>query len=84
MLRAAIRTAAATRGAVNIARQGNRYRFDWRVGTTNYRGTGTLDGNVMIVNWGSATPVVYALGTDGVLRGLWNAGRGRGSLTPAR
>ena len=28
------------RGAVNIARQGDRYRFDWQVGTTSYQGVG--------------------------------------------
>ena len=83
-LRARTRTAPATRGAVSISRQGNRYQFDWRVGQSSYRGTGTLDGNVLVVNWGSATPVIYSLGADGTLRGLWAAGRGAEILTPAR
>src|SRR4029079_14685434 len=69
-------------GAVTISRQGNRYQFDWRVGQSAYRGTGTLDGNVLTVNWGS-TPVVYSLSVDGILRGLWSAGRGAEVLTPA-
>jgi hypothetical protein len=72
------------RGVVNIARQGDRYQFNWQVGSTSYRGVGTLDGNVMIVNWGAQTPVIYALGTDGVLRGLWDAGKAEETLTPAR
>jgi hypothetical protein len=71
-------------GAVTISRQGNRYQFDWRVGQSAYRGTGTLDGNVLTVNWGSATPVVYSLSADGILRGLWSGGRGAEVLTPAR
>ena len=53
--------------------------FDWRVGSSSYRGIGTLDGNVLVVDWGSATPVIYALAADGVLRGLWDAGHGRGN-----
>ncbi len=72
------------RGTVNIARQGDRYRFNWQVGTASYQGVGALDGNVMIVNWGAQTPVIYALGTDGVLRGLWDAGKAEEILTPAR
>lgn len=71
-------------GAVEISRQGNRYQLDWRVGRSSYRGTGTLDGNVLTVNWGGATPVVYSLSGDGILRGLWSAGRGVEVLTPAR
>ena len=42
------------------------------------------DGNILVVDWGSATPVVYALGADGSLRGLWDAGRAEEVLTPAR
>ena len=45
-------------------------------GRTAYRGSGTLDGNVVTVNWGGSTPVVYSVGSDGMLRGLWDAGRG--------
>jgi hypothetical protein len=72
------------RGAVNIARQGDRYRFNWQVGTASYQGVGALDGNVMLVNWGAQTPVIYALGADGTLRGLWDAGKAEEILTPAR
>ena len=48
----------------------------------SYRGDGTLDGNVLVVNWGSATPVIYSLAADGILSGLWSAGRGAEVLTP--
>jgi len=71
-------------GAVDIVRQGNTYQFDWRVGRTTYRGSGTLDGNVLIVNWGGSTPVVYSVGSDGILRGLWDAGYGAEVLSPSR
>jgi hypothetical protein len=71
-------------GRVNITRLGDRYRFDWRVGSSTYQGTGALDGNVMVVNWGGSTPVIYALDTGGTLRGLWDAGRAAETLTPSR
>ena len=72
------------RGRVSITPVGDRYRFDWRVGSSSYNGIGTLDGNVMVVNWGSGTPVIYSVGSDGMLRGLWDAGRAQEILTPAR
>jgi Caspase domain len=71
-------------GRVTIARQGNRYQLDWRVGSTSYHGTGTLDGNVLVVDWGSSTPVIYSLTADGTLKGLWDAGRAEETLTPSR
>ena len=41
-----------------------------------------LAGNLLTMEWGSPTPVVYALGTDGSLTGLWDAGKGEETLTP--
>jgi hypothetical protein len=58
--------------------------LDWRVGQSSYRGTGTLDNNVLVVNWGSTTPVIYSLGSNGTLSGLWAAGHGSEILTPSR
>jgi len=71
-------------GRVSVTRLGNRFRFDWRVGSSSYYGTGTLDGNVMVVEWGAGSPVVYALAADGSMKGLWANGRGEEILTPAR
>jgi hypothetical protein len=47
--------------------------IDWRVGSSVYRGSGTLAGNLLTVDRGSSTPVIYALGPDGRLTGLWDA-----------
>jgi hypothetical protein len=69
-------------GDVLITRQGNRLRLDWKVNTSNYRGTGSLTGNLLTVDWGSTTPVVYALTPDGSLRGLWDSGAGEEVLLP--
>ncbi|MFL9826021.1 caspase domain-containing protein [Rhodoplanes sp. SY1] len=68
-------------GTLTLRRDGDRYRLNWKVGSS-YQGTGRLDGNILTVDWGAATPVVYALGSDGRLTGLWEAGRGEEVLTP--
>jgi Caspase domain len=69
-------------GTVTITKHGKVYQLSWKVGNTSYRGSGTLTGNVLTVNWGSSTPVVYALAKDGSLSGLWDAGLGEETLTP--
>ena len=65
-----------------FTRRGKVYQLSWKVGSTSYKGSGTLTGNVLTVNWGSSTPVVYALAEDGSLSGLWDAGLGEETLTP--
>ena len=69
-------------GDVLITRQGSRLHLDWKVSSSNYQGTGTLAGNLLTVDWGSTTPVVYALTSDGSLRGLWDSGAGEEVLLP--
>ena len=84
--RAAGRGANGTpyQGVVHIARQDDGYRIDWKIGKNEYKGKGALDGNLFSVDWGSATPIVYALAADGTLKGLWGAGMGEETLTPER
>jgi hypothetical protein len=69
-------------GELTISSQGERYLLAWRVGSTSYRGTGTMTNNVLTVDWGSSTPVIYALAADGSLKGLWEAGRGEETAVP--
>jgi hypothetical protein len=69
-------------GTVSIVRQADRFNLSWQVGSSAYRGTGVLNGNVLTVDWGSATPVIYALASDGTLKGLWDGGRGEETLVP--
>jgi hypothetical protein len=71
-------------GVVGITPQADRYQFDWKIGENSYRGEGTLDGNLLTVDWGSSTPVVYALADDGSLNGLWDTGAAVETLTPER
>jgi hypothetical protein len=70
------------RATVDVTRLGDRYRFDWKSGSQSYHGDGTMEGNVLVVNWGSTTPVIYAIAENGTLNGLWDAGRAGEVLTP--
>ena len=69
-------------GTVTITKHGKVYQLSWAIGSTSYKGSGTLKDNLLIVNWGSPTPVIYALTDNGSLSGLWDAGRGEETLTP--
>jgi hypothetical protein len=69
-------------GQLTISHQGGRYALDWRVGSSAYKGTGTMTNNIPTVSCGSATPVIYALAADGTLKGLWEAGLGEETATP--
>jgi hypothetical protein len=71
-------------GRVEIERHGGEYRVRWTIGSSSYSGRGRLAGNILTVDWGDATPVVYAVGEAGVLTGLWAAGSGEEVLTPSR
>jgi hypothetical protein len=71
-------------GTVSIVTRSGQYVLDWRVGSNNYRGNGTLASNVLTVDWGDSTPVIYTLNADGTLSGLWRAGDGEETLIPDR
>lgn len=71
-------------GTLTVTPRGQQYQFAWQTGPTSYKGTGTREGNVMIVNWGSTMPMLYALNPDGTMTGLWDAGRGNELATPSR
>lgn len=71
-------------GTLVMSRQADKYQLDWRVGSSSFRGTGTPQGNILSVDWGQSTPVVYALSADGTLKGLWSAGQGEETLIPDR
>lgn len=71
-------------GKATIVVNGNSVVMSWRLRSgENYRGHGTIRGDVMSVDWGDKYPVIYRLGSpDGVLRGTWGNGRGSEVLTP--
>ena len=70
-------------GEVSIRQQGSTYHFRWRIGNgQGFEGKGNLRGNRLTVNWGQQYPVIYAVGSDGVLRGTWSNGRATEVLLP--
>ena len=70
-------------GVVTITKQQNTYHLSWKIGSSsNYEGNGELRGNILIVDWGDSTPVVYAVGENGRLVGLWRSGLGEETLIP--
>jgi hypothetical protein len=71
-------------GGAEISRDGDAYVVGWTVGGSNYRGRGTLTAGILVVDWGQATPAVYARAADGTLVGLWNNGDGEEQLRPVR
>ena len=71
-------------GTVSITGRSGQYVLDWIVGGSKYRGSGTLANNVLTVDWGNSSPVIYALNADGTLSGLWQSGAGEETLTPDR
>jgi hypothetical protein len=72
------------RAAVEITRRGEQFQFFWTAQGTSYSGVGRRERNLMIVDWGSVMPMIYALDPDGTLSGLFDAGRGSEKLTPLR
>lgn len=59
------------------------YQFNWTIGSDNYTGTGTLDGDTLTVDWGAPEPVIYKVKDDGAtLKGKWGPkGKGKEKLT---
>lgn len=62
-------------GEVTITVQGDVANFLWSIAGDTYRGTGTLKGTVLTVDWGAKDPVIYQVNSDGSLDGTWAGGR---------
>ncbi|MCL6286168.1 hypothetical protein M3P21_21990 [Ruegeria sp. 2012CJ41-6] len=69
-------------GVANIAQEGSFVNFEWRIGTQVINGAGSVDGRVVTVDWGSDSPVMYVLMSDGELHGTWADGLALDKLTP--
>lgn len=79
-------------GTATIVKDADKYRIHWNVGTV-YDGVGTLKGDTLTVEWGTATShvgtVTYTLQKDGVLKGTWYDAKdpktlGTENLTPSK
>ncbi len=72
-------------GSVIIKAEGDHYLFSWLIsGQQQIKGVGVKKDNTLVVEWGQKYPVIYDIGSDGVLRGKWDNGRGTEILTPLR
>ncbi|GAA6200096.1 hypothetical protein [Aquicoccus sp. SU-CL01552] len=65
---------SAYRGVVTIREEGATVFMSWRVGNQSYDGTGTRNGDVIRVDWGSDYPIVYLRMPSGQLHGTWANG----------
>lgn len=70
-------------GTAVIAVNGKSVAMTWLItGGQTYRGKGTLKNGQMVVDFGSRYPVIYNVGSDGVLHGTWDKGRASETLIP--
>ena len=69
-------------GTLDLRQHGKGFDVAWHFGADGYGGKGTLNGNVLVVDWGQTSPAVYALQADGSFVGLWDSGAGEETLTP--
>lgn len=69
-------------GRAVIGQQGSAVQINWTVGNTSYAGSGIIEGQVVVVNWGQPAPVVYVLMANGALHGTWNDGTALERLLP--
>ena len=72
-------------GTVVIRPDGERYYFSWPIANGDtFKGTGTRDGDTVVVAWGSKYPVIYQVGADGILHGKWANGKASETLVPKK
>ncbi len=69
-------------GTVEIAQSGATIEMSWSIGNDSYRGTGTLEGRVLSVDWGSDSPVIYVVMNSGELPGTRGDGTALEKLPP--
>ncbi|MEM6304227.1 MAG: hypothetical protein AAF744_05870 [Pseudomonadota bacterium] len=61
-------------GTAVIGQQGNAVQISWAVGSQSYTGSGVINGQVVVINWGQPDPVVYVVMSNGDLHGTWARG----------
>ncbi len=76
---------SAYEGTVKISSKGaGGYVFDWTVDHQTHRGSGNVEGDKIIVNYGGPYPVTYTIIDGGALHGTWANGRGTEALSPQK
>jgi hypothetical protein len=70
------------RGTLVLKREGDLYYMTWYIGDSTANGKGYLKGNILTIDWGSDSPVIYTVQENGVLKGTWAKGTATETLTP--
>ena len=68
-------------GPVEIFQQGSAVEIYWSIDGHSYQGRGNVQGRIVTVNWGAATPIIYVV-TGRQLHGTWDSGTGLERLIP--
>ncbi len=73
-------------GTAGIAQSDGRYSVTWKIAGHTFTGTGTLLGKTLTVNRKANAAVngivVYRIGANGMLNGIWGSGKGQETLKP--
>ena len=72
---------SAYTGTCDVVQSGNSVTFNWVISGAPNTGHGTIDGRVVTVDWGDATPVLYVITDGGALHGTWSDGTALDRLT---
>lgn len=74
------------RGKASVKRKGDEYTVTWDIANVKFSGKGSLNGDVLAVNWqtasGESGSLSYRLNEDGTLKGSWAEGAGTEVLVP--
>ncbi|MGD0399648.1 MAG: protein kinase [Syntrophobacteraceae bacterium] len=75
-------------GKAGIAQSEGKYSIRWKIADRTLTGTGTLSGTTLIINRKGPKAdneiVVYRMGPDGTLNGIWGSGKATETLKPVR
>mgnify|MGYP005847949623 CR=1 FL=1 len=74
------------KGKASVRRKGDEYMVTWDIANVKFSGKGSLNGDVLAVNWqtsmGESGSLSYQLNPDGTLKGSWADGAGAEVLVP--
>lgn len=73
---------AAYTGTAEVRDDGESVTVFWNTTVGVYSGTGSRDGNVVLIDWGSDYLIVYTVMEDGELHGTWADGYALDRLSP--
>lgn len=74
------------KGRASVKRKGDEYTVTWVIANVKFSGKGSMNGDMLAVNWHTSTgesgSLRYQLNRDGTLKGSWADGAGAEMLVP--